>query len=154
MPSFYQHVILAVFAGFLVLLVGAPKYAPLLLVFFMAAVFPDLDSKNSTVRKTLSMVIPAALSFFVVLKYGQDLPTRISAGLVAFFASRMAMAALPLSHRGKRSLHRPFLMLPVSVLLGLAVWIAFKTPDLWQLMAAALLGYATHIIADRMFGRR
>ena len=171
MPSFYQHAILATAAIFLVLLFGATQYASLMLAFFIANVFPDIDSKNSTVRKNASIIIPALLSFFVVLNLNSDasfalqnccsfpdgklaLSTRIFAGLIALFASHVTITSLPLSHRGKKSLHSKLFMLLFSALLGTVVWTVFKTPDLWTLIAASMLGYATHMAADKLFNRR
>ncbi|MBI4167491.1 MAG: metal-dependent hydrolase [Candidatus Aenigmarchaeota archaeon] len=141
------------FALFLVLLTWEQQYASMMLAFFMASVFPDIDSKNSTVRKNASITIPAILSLFVVFNPDLDLQTRIFAGMVALFASHIAIESLPLSHRGKRSLHTTPLMLIFSVLIGIAVWMTFRTPNLWQLIVAALLGYATHMTADKLFNR-
>ncbi len=119
----------------------------------MASVFPDIDSKNSAVRKNASIIVPAVLSLSVVFNPGLDLQTRIFAGMVTFFASHITIASLPLSHRGKRSLHTAPLMLVFSVLIGIAVWMTFRTPELWQLVVVALLGYTAHMTADRFFNR-
>ncbi|MBI1972015.1 MAG: hypothetical protein HYS53_01815 [Candidatus Aenigmarchaeota archaeon] len=135
------------------LLAVEPQYAYLLLAFFIASVFPDMDSRNSTVRKAASTVIPAVLSFFVVFSLGPDFLTKAFAGLVTLFASYFLINALPLSHRGKKSLHRRPVMLVFSLFLGSGIWIASKAQDLWPLVAASLLGYAVHMITDKLFNK-
>ena len=144
---------LALFAVFLILLVSAPQNASLLLAFFISSVFPDLDSKNSTVRKTASIIMPAILSFFVVFNSNSDLQTGVFAGLVALFASHLLINNLPLSHRGKNSLHRKSPMLLFSLFIGVLVWLMFRNSDLWQIISASLLGYAVHMATDRLFNR-
>ena len=153
MPSFYQHIAFAATAIFTILLLAEPRYAAFFLAFFIASVFPDLDSKNSTVRKSASLILPAALSFFTVFNFNSDLTTRILAGLIVLFASHMAIVALPLSHRGKRSLHRKLFLLLFSAVIGIAVWWVFGKTSLLPIIISAMLGYATHIVADKMFSR-
>ncbi|MBI4177184.1 MAG: metal-dependent hydrolase [Candidatus Aenigmarchaeota archaeon] len=150
MPSFYQHIVLAVAAVIVILAVAQPQYASLLLAFLAAAVFPDVDSKNSTVRRSVSMFVPAVLSFFAVFNTDASVEARVSAGVVTLFAAHIAMGSLPLSHRGRHSLHRMLPMLLVSAAIGAAVWMVFKIPGIWMLVLAALLGYATHMAADRL----
>lgn len=141
---------LAVAAIVAFLTVVRTEYASLLLAFFVAAVFPDLDSKNSTVRRSASIIVPAILSFFAVFETNANMETRASAGIIVLLASYMLIESLPLSHRGRRSLHRTLPMLLVSAAVGFVVWAMFKAPDIWLLFMAALLGYATHMASDKL----
>ncbi len=135
----------------ILLFANTPDYATLLLAFFIASVIPDFDSKNSKVRKTASMLIPAAAAFFVVL--GADTETRILSGLIAFSAAHIILKSLPFSHRGRRSLHRAPIMIVLSVSVGSAVWLVFGSPEPWKIVTASLLGYVSHIAADKLFNR-
>lgn len=101
----------------------------------------------------MSLVIPAALSFFVVLSVNADLSARILSGFAALFASRAAIDALPLSHRGKKSLHNKQFLFVFSVAIGFSVWWFSGRTNLPALIAAAALGYAVHMAADRLFGK-
>ncbi len=153
MPSFYQHIILAIFVLLLILTPDKPQYASILTAFFISAVFPDIDSKNSAVRKTATLVAPSAISFFVVITINSDLYTRIFAGIIVFFSAHILINTLPLSHRGRRSMHRKSVMLVFSAFFGFAVWTVFKTPDLQWLIAASLLGYSVHMASDKIFNK-
>ena len=153
MPSFYRHILLAISALILLLTPNEPQYASMLLAFFVSSVFPDIDSRNSSVRKTATLVAPSAVSFFVVLTVDSGMYTRILAGIITFFAAYILINELPLSHRGRRSMHRKSVMLVFSAFIGFAVWKMFGTPDLQWLVAASLLGYSVHMISDEIFNK-
>ncbi|MFH0889522.1 MAG: hypothetical protein V1836_00050 [Candidatus Aenigmatarchaeota archaeon] len=154
MPSFYQHLTIAVIAVALLLLNVMPDYSVLFLSFLISSLIPDLDSKNSTIRKNAAMIIPAAMSFFVVLNTPTNMETRVLGGVAVFFAAHIAINSLPLAHRGARSLHRakPAIMLPI--MLGMIVWLLFRTPEPWKIITASFLGYASHIAADKVMNKR
>ncbi len=142
---------LSLAAIIVLLFVNTPDYAALLLAFFAASVIPDIDSKNSKVRKTASVLIPAAVAFLVVL--GADTETRIISGLIAFSAAHIILQSLPISHRGRKSLHRIPVMVMLSVFIGSAVWLVFGSPELWKTVTASLLGCMSHIAADKLLNR-
>ncbi len=131
-----------------------PGYSVLFTTFFVSSLAPDLDSKNSTTRKSVALIIPALAAFFTVLGIASNVETRILAGISVFFAARAAINSLPLSHRGTKSLHSKKMAILVPLLITAAAWFAFRTPEIWKIATASFAGYASHIAADKALNKR
>ncbi len=130
-----------------------PDNAVLLLAFFIASVVPDMDSKNSLVRKTASMLIPSVVAFLVAVNVNTNAEARVASGLVTLFAAHVIIQALPASHRGRKSLHRIPVMILLPVFIGSSVWFVFGSPELWKVVAASFLGCVSHMTADKLLKR-
>lgn len=119
-------------------------------LFLLAGIAPDFDDRQSIVHKISMIMLPLALSFIVAMQVMQDDATRFVAAVVTFAASAIIINRIPLSHRGKRSLHQWWLAGPAG-LGGMAV--AAGLAGSAEAFAAAALGYLSHLVVDKLFNK-
>lgn len=150
MPDWKAHVIatLLVYALIIWIFPTSPEFGLLaLMVFLFFGVLPDLDHPKSLVRQLLTVFCALLLSVAVFIRASEGLELRLASSLIVFALVFLLFRYLPLSHRGKRSLHKWGIGLGlflVCVVLFLALGLS---P---YLSLFALLGYWLHLGLDRL----
>lgn len=151
MPSGFFHIIIAI-ALFLVFLSYSPGNAGSMAfaAFLLSSLAPDLDSRNSKIRRYASLTAALAPALFVSVTLDADTVVRLASSVITFASFYVLFSNAPTSHRGKKSLHRVGAAVAVSALIGFLFWF-FMGQEFLQITIASFAGYGSHLAIDLLF---
>ena len=144
------HVLVSFLAYFLI--VSLFRFQPLysvqaLLVLVFFSMLPDVDHPKSVIRKVVFIIIFYLMMLFVVIELAIDIPTKTAIMLIYVAITYYFYKNLPLSHRGKRSLHLwryPFIFAGLFLVFSVAAGMNIS------LCLFVLIGYGLHLLSDRI----
>ncbi len=151
MPSGFFHIIIAI-----ALLLFFLSYSPgnaggmAFAAFLLSSLLPDLDSRNSKIRKYASLAAALVPALFVSATLDSDTAVRIISSVITFASFYVVFSNAPTSHRGKKSLHRVGAAAAVSALIGLLFWF-FMGQEFLPVAIASFAGYGSHLAIDLLF---
>ncbi len=148
MPSGFLHIIIAtallmVFLSYFPGNAGGMAFA----AFLLSSLAPDLDSRNSKIRKYASVAAALVPALFVVATLDADTAVRLASSVITFASFYVAFSNAPTSHRGKKSLHRVGAAVAVSALIGFLFWF-FMGQEFLPITIASFAGYGSHLAID------
>ena len=116
------------------------------------ALLPDLDHPRSLMRNVLGMFCSLLVGLIFFVSMETALETRLASSVIMFLIVFILFRRLPLSHRGRRSLHKWKLGILVFLL---CAGIFLLTGLNIYLSSFMLIGYWLHLGLDRLYkGRR
>lgn len=153
MPSGFLHIIIAT-ALLLIFLSYSPDNAGgmAFAAFLLSSLLPDLDSRNSKIRKYASSAAALLPALFVAATLDADTAVRLVSSVITFSSFYVAFSNASTSHRGKKSLHRIGAAAAVSAAIGVLFWF-FTGQEFLPIAIASLAGYGSHLAIDMLFGK-
>jgi hypothetical protein len=112
-----------------------------------SSILPDLDHPKSFVRSLALAFSVYLAAWFVVFQLLADIQTKIVIIAVIAILAYAGHRHIPISHRGKKSLHR----WGVLVLVAMISIVLFALAKInISLVSFIIVGYGLHLISDRI----
>ncbi|MFH1105616.1 MAG: metal-dependent hydrolase [Candidatus Aenigmatarchaeota archaeon] len=150
MPGGSFHMVAAI-ALFLALLQNS-SLGVAFAIFLLSSLVPDLDSKNSKIRKYASVAAAVVPALFVAVTLDADTAVRIASSVITFGSFYVMLSNAPTSHRGRKSLHNLGAGAAVSAVLGYLSWF-FAGQEFITAAVLSFSGYSAHLAIDWIFNK-
>lgn len=126
---------------------GITLSAASLLAFLFFSLFPDIDHPKSVIRKAVFSLLFYFSIMPVVIFLDAGIPEKLLTIAIYGCLIYSAFRKIPLSHRGRRSLHRWRYALISTLFLSVPFLLIGIDP---VISAFVFLGYSSHLLFDRI----